>query len=82
MDVTSCTFAACERIHKTAAQSTLLDFDLPSVTGQPFGVGQQPDSSPLARASWIGGQGTSPKEQNTQQSPGFGFIRAPHIRQS
>ena len=51
-------------------------------TRPPFGVGQQPDSSPLARASWIGGQGTSPKEQNTQQSPGFGFIRAPHIRQS
>jgi hypothetical protein len=36
----------------------------------------------LARASWIGGQGTSPYEQNTQQSPGFGFIRIPQLLQS
>jgi hypothetical protein len=36
----------------------------------------------LARASWIGGQGTSPNEQNTQQSPGFGFIRIPQLLQS
>jgi hypothetical protein len=29
-----------------------------------------------------GRAGTSPKKQNTQQSPGFGFIRAPQPRQS
>lgn len=27
---------------------------------------------PLRRASWIGGQGTSPYEQKTQQSPCLG----------
>jgi hypothetical protein len=36
----------------------------------------------FARASWIGGQGTSPNEQNTQQSPGFAFIRIPQLLQS
>jgi hypothetical protein len=42
---------------------------------QHFGVGPLP-GTPSARACWMGGQGTSPNEQNTQQSPGFGFIRA------
>lgn len=32
-------------------------------------VEPQQASSPLA---WIGGHGTEPNEQNTQQSPGFG----------
>ncbi len=27
---------------------------------------------PPARSAWIGGQGTAPYEQKTQQSPGFG----------
>jgi hypothetical protein len=36
----------------------------------------------FARASWTEGQGTSPNEQNTQQSPGFGFIRIPQLLQS
>jgi hypothetical protein len=31
---------------------------------------------------WIGGHGTDPKEQNTQQSPGFGFSLSPHPLQS
>jgi hypothetical protein len=38
---------------------------------------QQCVGSPVARASCTGGQGMSPNEQNTQQSPGFGFIRTP-----
>jgi hypothetical protein len=37
---------------------------------------------PSARASWIGGQGTSPYEQNTQQSPALGFNTAPQPLQS
>ena len=32
-----------------------------------------------ARATWIGGHGTDPYEQNTQQSPGFGFRVAPQV---
>lgn len=32
--------------------------------------------------SWIGGQGTSPQEQNTQQSPGFGCSNSPQPVQS
>jgi hypothetical protein len=43
---------------------------------------QQPVEAPSARTSWTGGQGTSPNEQNTQQSPGFGFIRMPQLPQS
>jgi hypothetical protein len=31
---------------------------------------------------WTGGHGTVPYEQNTQQSPAFGFNRAPHALQS
>jgi len=34
------------------------------------------------RARWTEGHGTDPKEQNTQQSPGFAFRRAPHPLQS
>jgi len=30
------------------------------------------------RSAWIGGHGTEPYEQNTQQSPGFGRSIAPH----
>jgi hypothetical protein len=30
------------------------------------------------RSRWIDGQGTDPYEQNTQQSPAFGFSSAPH----
>jgi hypothetical protein len=29
------------------------------------------------RSAWIGGHGTEPYEQNTQQSPGFGRSVAP-----
>lgn len=32
--------------------------------------------------AWIGGQGTDPYEQNTQQSPGFGFRTVPQPWQS
>jgi hypothetical protein len=32
--------------------------------------------------AWIGGQGTDPNEQNTQQSPAFGFSRLPQPLQS
>lgn len=35
---------------------------------------QQPRLSALC--CWIGGQGTEPYEQKTQQSPGFGFSNA------
>jgi hypothetical protein len=38
---------------------------------------QQAAGSPLPRASCTGGQGMSPNEQKTQQSPGFGFMRTP-----
>ena len=34
------------------------------------------------RPAWTGGHGTDPYEQKTQQSPGFGFSRAPHAVQS
>jgi hypothetical protein len=34
------------------------------------------------RPACTGGQGTSPHEQNTQQSPGFGFKTAPQAGQS
>jgi hypothetical protein len=37
---------------------------------------QQPASA------WMGGHGTEPYEQNTQQSPGSGFSRSPHLLQS
>ena len=36
----------------------------------------------LHRSVWIGGHGTVPYEQKTQQSPGFGFSRVPHALQS
>jgi hypothetical protein len=36
----------------------------------------------LLRLSWIGGHGTDPKEQNTQQSPGLGLSLSPHPLQS
>ena len=32
--------------------------------------------------SCIGGHGTLPYEQNTQQSPGFGLISSPHLSQA
>jgi hypothetical protein len=32
--------------------------------------------------AWIGGQGTEPYEQNTQQSPGFGRSNAPQLTHS
>jgi hypothetical protein len=32
--------------------------------------------------SCIGGHGTLPYEQNTQQSPGFGLISPPHLSQA
>jgi hypothetical protein len=32
--------------------------------------------------AWIGGHGTDPYEQNTQQSPGNGFKRSPQALQS
>jgi|SRR5262249_5876031 hypothetical protein len=39
----------------------------------------QHEAAPVSpeRSAWIGGQGTEPKEQNTQQSPGFGRSVAP-----
>src|SRR5690625_4673784 len=37
---------------------------------------------PQLRPNCIGGQGTSPKEQNTQQSPGWGFNIAPQAGHS
>jgi len=39
---------------------------------------QQVDDRPFIRASWTGGHGTLPYEQNTQQSPALGLSRAPH----
>jgi hypothetical protein len=38
--------------------------------------------SPARRFAWMGGQGTGPYEQKTQQSPDLGFSRAPHPVQS
>jgi hypothetical protein len=32
--------------------------------------------------AWIGGHGTVPYEQKTQQSPAFGLSRVPHALQS
>jgi hypothetical protein len=39
----------------------------------------QHDAAPLSprRSAWIGGQGTEPYVQNTQQSPCFGLSIAP-----
>ena len=37
---------------------------------------------PLPPLHWIGGQGTSPNEQNTQQSPGSGRNSVPQPLQS
>jgi hypothetical protein len=37
---------------------------------------------PQQAPDWIGGQGTDPYEQKTQQSPVFGFNRRPHPLQS
>jgi hypothetical protein len=41
---------------------------------------EQQEAPPPApdRSAWIGGHGTEPEEQNTQQSPGFGRSVAPH----
>ena len=51
--------------------------DLPVADPQHEPVGSLP-----ARSSWMGGQGIVPKEQNTQQSPAFGFNSAPQPLQS
>jgi hypothetical protein len=40
---------------------------------------QHVDADLPDRSAWIGGQGTDPYEQNTQQSPGFGFNRLPQL---
>jgi len=44
------------------------------------------DAEPLVHPQrgpfWTDGQGTSPNEQNTQQSPAFGFTRIPQPLQS
>jgi hypothetical protein len=45
-------------------------------------VEQQPVAPGVVRAACTGGQGTSPNEQNTQQSPAFGRIRTPQPWQS
>lgn len=42
---------------------------------------QSPQQSPLPR-SWIGGHGTVPYEQYTQQSPGLGLSTAWHCSHS
>lgn len=44
--------------------------------GQPVAYPQHP------RSACTGGQGTSPYEQNTQQSPGLGLSSAPQAGQS
>jgi len=44
--------------------------------------GQSLQAAPLGRPACTGGQGTLPKLQNTQQSPDFGFMRAPQPGQS
>jgi hypothetical protein len=43
------------------------------------GYPPQQEAAPVPpdRSAWIGGQGTEPWEQNTQQSPGFGRSVAP-----
>lgn len=53
------------------------------VIGQNSDVVQQvPATLSPRRAFCIGGHGTEPKEQNTQQSPSFGRSSAPHRLQS
>jgi hypothetical protein len=46
------------------------------INGRSHPVSQQ---TPL---TWIGGQGVSPQEQKTQQSPVLGFSAAPQLSQS
>jgi hypothetical protein len=43
----------------------------------PKGAPSDRRARPSCPASCIGGHGTSPKEQNTQQSPAFGLSIAP-----
>jgi hypothetical protein len=45
-------------------------------------AGRSIDAPQQPRSCWIGGQGTSPYEQKTQQSPDFGFSVAPQAGQS
>jgi hypothetical protein len=72
----SCAVCDARTFLKPEAQSHLVDYD------SLFYVGQQAVGPPVARAAWTGGQGTSPNEQNTQQSPAFGRIRTPQPWQS
>jgi hypothetical protein len=46
------------------------------------GYDSRRDDPQQSRFACIGGQGTSPHEQNTQQSPGLGFNTAPQAGQS
>ena len=48
-------------------------------TGRQFAYGALWQQS---RVCWMGGQGTDPYEQNTQQSPDLGFNSAPQPWQS
>lgn len=43
---------------------------------------QRDIGAPFVRASCTEGQGASPYEQNTQQSPGLGFVSAEQARHS
>ena len=45
-------------------------------------VARDPQSAQHELPNWMGGQATVPYEQNTQQSPGFGFSKAPQDEQS
>jgi hypothetical protein len=46
-----------------------------------FFVSQEFNIGSSHTLAWIGGQGTDPYEQNTQQSPGRGFSSSPQLLQ-
>ena len=64
--------------HRNSKEMINFTERLPGATCPVAPAGQPQQVSPV----WIGGQGTVPYEQNTQQSPGFGFRTAPQSLQS
>ena len=57
---------------------------LGDITGHDHSIAQQEapgTPGTLDCAAWIGGQGTEPYEQNTQQSPAFGRSVTPQLVQ-
>ena len=63
----------------TAQDRTPADLLQMAVPKGSLGYPAQQEAAPLSpeRSAWIGGQGTEPYEQKTQQSPRFGRSNAP-----